>query len=77
MKAAVHQPPLPLLGDLNAADVGMNLGTPVSEDYAVPFRLSGKIERVTIDLGDRSEEDRIQSERAQSEGKLKRSLTTE
>ncbi len=43
---------------VNAADVGMNLGTPVSEDYVVPFRLSGKIERVTIDLGDRSEEDR-------------------
>jgi arylsulfatase len=31
-------------------DVGEDTGTPVSEDYKVPFKFSGKIEKVTIDL---------------------------
>ena len=30
----------------------MNTGTPVSDDYANPFRFNGKIEKVTIDLKD-------------------------
>ncbi len=34
------------------ADVGLNTGTPVSSDYANPFRFNGKIEKVTIELED-------------------------
>ena len=34
------------------ADVGLNTGTPVSEDYVNPFSFNGKIARVTIDLLD-------------------------
>ena len=33
-------------------DVGEDTGTPVSEDYDVPFRFSGTIERVVVNLSD-------------------------
>lgn len=32
------------------ADVGVDEGTPVTEDYAVPAKFTGKIDRVTIEL---------------------------
>jgi len=32
-------------------DIGEDTGTPVSEEYQVPFAFTGKIEKVTIDLG--------------------------
>jgi arylsulfatase len=31
-------------------DCGEDTGTPITEDYKVPFKFSGTIERVTIDL---------------------------
>jgi arylsulfatase len=31
-------------------DIGMDLSSPVSEEYQPPFKFSGKIEKVTIDL---------------------------
>jgi arylsulfatase len=31
-------------------DIGMDLSSPVSEEYKPPFKFSGKIEKVTIDL---------------------------
>jgi arylsulfatase len=31
-------------------DVGLDLGTPVSPDYATPFAFTGKIESVKVDL---------------------------
>ena len=31
-------------------DIGEDTGTPVSEDHKVPFKFSGEIEKVTIDL---------------------------
>jgi arylsulfatase len=31
-------------------DVGEDTGTPVSEDYQVPFKFTGEIEKVTIEL---------------------------
>jgi arylsulfatase len=31
-------------------DVGFDTGTPVSEDYQVPFRFTGQLKGVTIDL---------------------------
>jgi arylsulfatase A-like enzyme len=33
-------------------DVGEDTGTPVSEDYDVPFRFTGKIEKVVVSLGE-------------------------
>jgi arylsulfatase len=32
-------------------DVGEDTGTPVSEDYDVPFKFTGKIEKVVVNLG--------------------------
>jgi arylsulfatase len=31
-------------------DVGSDLGSPVSDDYATPFSFTGKVERVTLEL---------------------------
>ncbi len=31
-------------------DVGEDTGTPVSEDYDVPFKFTGQIEKVVVDL---------------------------
>ncbi|HEY1428900.1 MAG TPA: hypothetical protein VGF18_04965 [Candidatus Tumulicola sp.] len=52
-------PPSPII---TSADVGRDLGTPVSEEYAakMPFEYPGKIEKVTIELvrGELSEDNR-------------------
>ena len=34
-------------------DVGEDTGTPVSEDYDVPFRFTGRIDKVVINLGEK------------------------
>jgi len=34
-------------------DVGEDTGTPVSEDYDVPFKFNGKIEKVVVNFGDK------------------------
>jgi arylsulfatase len=34
-------------------DVGEDTGTPVSEDYDVPFKFTGKIEKVVVNLGEK------------------------
>jgi arylsulfatase len=31
-------------------DIGEDTGTPVSEDYRVPFKFTGKLNRVTVDI---------------------------
>jgi arylsulfatase len=31
-------------------DCGEDTGTPITEDYKVPFKFTGKLEKVTIDL---------------------------
>jgi arylsulfatase len=58
------------------ADVGLNTGTPVSLDYANPFRFNGKIEKVTIDIkddkGQVADKDTIEEKRVDSN--LKRAL---
>jgi arylsulfatase len=46
-------------------DVGEDTGTPVSGDYDVPFKFTGKIEKVVVDLGETklsaAEQQKIQS----------------
>jgi arylsulfatase len=34
-------------------DIGEDTGTPVSEDYDVPFKFSGRIEKVVVNLGEK------------------------
>ncbi|MGD0420437.1 MAG: hypothetical protein ABSA68_12820 [Xanthobacteraceae bacterium] len=31
-------------------DIGEDTGTPVSEDYRVPFKFTGKLNKVTVDI---------------------------
>jgi arylsulfatase len=49
-------------------DVGEDTGTPVSEDYKVPFRFTGDLKRVLLRLGDAklSPEDEEQIRRARA-----------
>jgi hypothetical protein len=56
------------------ADVGMDGGTPVTEDYAAPFKFGGKIARVTVDVKDMAAADQKASAEAQKAAKLKRAI---
>jgi len=56
------------------ADVGRNEGTPVTEDYEVPFAFNGVIDKVTVTLGDTSETDRAAAELVRRENRAKRVL---
>jgi hypothetical protein len=33
-------------------DIGEDTGTPVSEDYKVPFKFTGKLDKVTINISE-------------------------
>jgi len=37
---------------METLDIGEDTGTPVAEDYHVPFKFTGKIEKVVIRLAD-------------------------
>jgi arylsulfatase len=56
------------------ADVGADEGTPVTEAYKVPFKFTGKIGKVTIELGDMKTADRDEAEQARKVARLKRAL---
>jgi hypothetical protein len=55
-----------------AADVGLNGGTPVTEDYKVPFAFNGVIDKVTIALGETPEAERAASDAIRQENRAKR-----
>ena len=57
-----------------AADVGRNDGTPVTEDYKVPFAFNGVIDKVTINVGETPEAERAASDAVRQENRLKRIL---
>ena len=57
-----------------AADVGRNDGTAVSDDYKVPFAFNGAIDKVTISLTEKSEAERKASDDVRRENKAKRAL---
>lgn len=53
-------------------DIGEDTGTPVSEDYKVPFKFTGEIDKVTINIADHKlTEEELKQYR---EGKLKGAL---
>jgi arylsulfatase len=56
------------------ADVGEDDGTPVAEAYQVPFKFTGKIDKVTIDLKEMTPSVAVESTKARSEGALKKGL---
>ena len=57
------------------ADVGSDEGTPVTEDYQVPFKFTGKIDKVTIDLKEMTQSAAIETGKARQEAVLKRALS--
>jgi arylsulfatase A-like enzyme len=57
------------------ADVGADEGTPVTEDYKVPFKFTGKIAGVTIELKEMKKTDRDDAMKAEEEGALKKGLS--
>jgi hypothetical protein len=56
------------------ADVGADEGTPVTEAYKVPFKFTGKIAKVTIELKDVKSADRDEAEQARRLANLKEGL---
>ncbi|HEX3163350.1 MAG TPA: arylsulfatase [Pseudolabrys sp.] len=59
----------------DAADVGADEGTPVTEAYTVPAKFTGKIAGVTIELKDMKKADRDDAEQARKAAALKKGLS--
>jgi arylsulfatase A-like enzyme len=57
------------------ADVGMDEGTPVTEAYQVPFKFTGKIAAVTIELKEMKRADNDDAEQARKAAALKKGLS--
>jgi arylsulfatase len=56
------------------ADVGADEGTPVTEAYKVPFKFTGKIGKVTIELQEVKTADHQEGEKAREVYRLKKAL---
>src|SRR5437867_7938275 len=54
------------------ADVGADEGTPVTEAYKVPFKFTGKIDKVTIELREMKAADKQEAEKSHREAALKK-----
>jgi len=57
------------------ADVGADEGTPVTEAYQVPFKFTGKIDRVTIELKEMTQSAADETNKARKEAALKKALS--
>jgi arylsulfatase len=57
------------------ADVGADEGTPVTEAYQVPFKFTGKIDKVTIELKEMTQSAVAETEKSHKEAALKRALS--
>jgi arylsulfatase A-like enzyme len=57
------------------ADVGADEGTPVTEAYKVPFKFTGKIAKVTIELGEMKKAAAEEGEKLHREAALKKGLS--
>jgi len=57
------------------ADVGADEGTAVTKAYEIPFKFTGKINKVTIELGSMSSAEAIEAERGRKEAKIKAALS--
>jgi arylsulfatase len=56
-------------------DVGEDAGTPVTEAYQTPFKFTGKIDKVTINLKETTPAAVGDAEKSRSEGALKKALS--
>ncbi len=57
------------------ADVGADEGTPVSEDYTVPFTFTGKIAKVTIELKEMKTAEKEEAEQVRKVATMKKALS--
>lgn len=57
------------------ADVGCDLGTPVIESCPVPFKFTGKIDKVTVDIKPVTALDKAESDKLHREGTLKKAIS--
>ena len=57
------------------ADVGADEGTPVTEAYQVPFKFTGKIDKVTIELKEITQSAADETHKARKETALKKALS--
>jgi len=57
------------------ADVGADEGTPVTEAYQVPFKFTGKIDKVTIELKETTQSAVAETDKARKEAALKKALS--
>jgi len=59
------------------ADVGEDGETPVVEDYGIPapYKFTGKIDKVTIDLNEMNTADKEEADKARQEGNLKKAFS--
>jgi len=57
------------------ADVGADEGTPVTEAYKVPFKFTGKIAQVTIELKEMKKTDLDDAMQARKAATLKKGLS--
>ena len=55
--------------------MGVDEGTPVIEAYKVPFKFTGKIASVTIELKDVKSAEHEESEHARKTARLKKALS--
>ena len=59
----------------DAADVGADEGTPVTEAYTVPAKFTGTIAKVIIELQEMKKADRDDAEQARKAATLKKALS--
>jgi hypothetical protein len=57
------------------ADVGADEGTPVTEAYQVPFKFTGKIDKVTIELKETTPSVAEEAGKSRAEAALKKGLS--
>jgi arylsulfatase A-like enzyme len=56
-------------------DVGADEGTPVTEAYKAPFKFTGTIDKVTIELKEMKAADKADGQQAQKEARLRKGLS--
>jgi arylsulfatase len=57
------------------ADVGRKEGTPITPDFTTPFAFTGKLDKVTIALTDKAEDERAKAGPVTEENRVKRKLS--
>lgn len=56
-------------------DVGADMATAVSDDYQVPFRFTGAIDKITVDIKPMNPADKLEHEKAYKEGSFKKAIS--